>query len=147
MMKLKQTGSYEVRGVDKEGNPAPVLVSGADMYYNSKPVRIVTIFDLAELKQKDKLLQLQSRHAVMGEMIGMIAHQWRQPLAAISGTTSSLSLDLMMDSYDKETFEKEINQISEHTQFLSTTIDDFRNFLKRINRRVIQLLKRSSRAV
>jgi signal transduction histidine kinase len=66
----------------------------------------------------------------MGEMIGMIARQWRQPLAAISGSTSLLSLDLMMDSYNRETFEKEIKQISEHTQFLSTTIDDFRNFFK-----------------
>jgi signal transduction histidine kinase len=35
-----------------------------------------------------------------------------------------------MDSYNRETFEKEIKQISEHTQFLSTTIDDFRNFFK-----------------
>jgi PAS domain S-box-containing protein len=130
MMKLKKTESYEIRGVDCDGNHAPVLVSGADMYYNSRPVRVVTIFDLTELKQKDKLLQLQSRHAVMGEMIGMIAHQWRQPLAAISGSTSLLSLDLMMDSYNRETFEKEIKQISEHTQFLSTTIDDFRNFFK-----------------
>jgi len=100
------------------------------VYFNTKKVRVVTIFDLSEIKQKDKLLHIQSRHAVMGEMIGMIAHQWRQPLAAISGSVGTLSVDLMMDIYSKEVFQSEINSIGENTQFLSTTIDDFRNFFK-----------------
>jgi signal transduction histidine kinase len=66
----------------------------------------------------------------MGEMISMIAHQWRQPLAAISATSSNLSFKLMMDEYDKELYENEIELISDYSQHLSKTIDDFRSFFK-----------------
>ncbi|MCH9814731.1 MAG: PAS domain-containing protein [Epsilonproteobacteria bacterium] len=121
---------YEVRAVTSDGRVIPILVSGADMIYNDSAVRIVTIVDLSELKQKDQILQLQSRHAVMGEMIGMIAHQWRQPLAAVSGTVATLNLDIMMDHYDNKLFKDHLERINQHIQFLSTTIDDFRNFFK-----------------
>lgn len=129
-MQLERAEPYELRVVDSMGKRVPVLISGANLHYNAKPVRVVTIFDLTELKQKDKLLQMQSRHAVMGEMIGMIAHQWRQPLAAISANAGNLSLDVMMEQYDQAHFQTQISKISEQTQFLSTTIDDFRNFFK-----------------
>jgi len=72
----------------------------------------------------------QSRLAQMGEMISMIAHQWRQPLASISAISSTLTLDVMMDSYKKEFFEERLNAISDLSQHLSSTIDDFRGFFK-----------------
>jgi len=72
----------------------------------------------------------QSRLAQMGEMISMIAHQWRQPLASISAISSTLILDLMMDNYKKEFFEERLDAISELSQYLSLTIDDFRGFFK-----------------
>lgn len=79
---------------------------------------------------KDKQMMHQSRLAQMGEMINMIAHQWRQPLTAISSTSNNLSFKLMMDNYDKDVFSHEIGLISEYAQHLSKTIDDFRNFFK-----------------
>ena len=86
-------------------------------------------------KVKEKTLQdqqmlQQSKLAQMGEMISMIAHQWRQPLTAISATTNNLSIKLMMNDMDKKEFEKEINLISDYSQHLSKTINDFRNFFK-----------------
>ncbi|MDD4855329.1 MAG: PAS domain S-box protein [Sulfuricurvum sp.] len=72
----------------------------------------------------------QSRLAQMGEMISMIAHQWRQPLASISAISSVLTLDMMMDNYKKEFFEERLNAISDLAQHLSLTIDDFRSFFK-----------------
>ncbi len=128
--KLDHASPYEVRALNAKGLVIPILISGANMQYNGELVRVITIFDLSELKQKDKLLQQQSRHATMGEMIGMIAHQWRQPLAAISGSVGVLNIDLMMDQYDKDAFQAHVDKIGEHTQFLSSTIDDFRNFFK-----------------
>ncbi len=94
-----------------------------------------------EIEQKQSQLIHQSRHASMGEMIGMIAHQWRQPLSAISGSTGLLSIDLMMDNIDKEAFQKQVDLISKHSQFLSTTIDDFRNFFKENREKSITTLK------
>lgn len=77
-----------------------------------------------------KLLQ-QSRLAQMGEMISMIAHQWRQPLSAISATTNNLIIKMMIENkIDKELFDSELKLISDYSQYLSSTIDDFRNFFK-----------------
>ena len=86
--------------------------------------------EVAKNREKDRQMLHQSRLAQMGEMISMIAHQWRQPLAAISSTASTLSLDIMMDNYKKEFFEEQINNISNYSQHLSSTIDDFRDFFK-----------------
>ena len=86
--------------------------------------------EILKNKQKEQHLISQSRLAQMGEMISMIAHQWRQPLTAISATANNLSFKLMMDSYDKKEFETEINLIANYSQHLSKTIDDFRGFFK-----------------
>ncbi len=79
--------------------------------------------------QELKMLQ-QSRLAQMGEMISMIAHQWRQPLSAIASTAASLKLKIGLDRYDKEYFDDNIEKISQFSQHLSSTIDDFRHFFK-----------------
>jgi len=86
--------------------------------------------ELQVIREKDKQLLHQSRLAQMGEMINMIAHQWRQPLSAISATTSNLNFKLMFDDIDKEELIKEIELISQYSQHLSDTIDDFRSFFK-----------------
>lgn len=75
--------------LDDEGNSIGILTSGED----------ITV----KREQEKKLLQ-QSRMAQMGEMISMIAHQWRQPLSSISAIAGTLSLDVMMDEYKKEFF-------------------------------------------
>lgn len=86
--------------------------------------------EIEKNKQKDKQLLLQSRYAQMGEMIGMIAHQWRQPLAAISSTSENLICKLEFDDFDSDFFENEIKLITEYTEHLSKTIEDFRGFIK-----------------
>ncbi|QKF81925.1 transporter substrate-binding domain-containing protein [Halarcobacter ebronensis] len=73
----------------------------------------------------------QNRLAQMGEMISMIAHQWRQPLSAIAATTNNLVLKMIIDdNLDRKYFEKELKLITNYSQYLSSTIDDFRNFFK-----------------
>ena len=83
-------------------------------------------------RQKDQQFLQQSRLAQMGEMISMIAHQWRQPLAAISSTSISLELKARSDKADKETTVRLSQNISKYAQHLSTTIDDFINFFKSV---------------
>lgn len=82
------------------------------------------------LREKDKQLQYQARLARMGEMLSMIAHQWRQPLTAISATTSYMVGKLSLDAFDKEEFLEELGHIEDYTKHLSKTINDFRNFFK-----------------
>ncbi len=124
------TKQYEVdlKRIDKTIFPA--LVAGKNILRNGKTYRITTVIDLTEIKQKDQQMFHQSRLAQMGEMISMIAHQWRQPLNSISLTSSNLKFKCMMDDFDQDLFEKELDLIDGYSQHLSKTIDDFRGFFK-----------------
>lgn len=87
--------------------------------------------EVSKNEEKTKQLIQQSRLAQMGEMISMIAHQWRQPLTAISATTNNLLIRLMIgEQISKEKLEEELNLMNDYSIHLSTTIDDFRNFFK-----------------
>ena len=86
--------------------------------------------EITKNKQQASYMLQQSRLAQMGEMISMIAHQWRQPLASISAITGTLTLDVIMDNYKKEFFQERLESITELAQHLSATINDFRNFFK-----------------
>ena len=79
---------------------------------------------------KDRQILQQSRLAQMGEMISMIAHQWRQPLSAIASAGSIINLKAQLGKLDKKTAIDISNNIGVYTQHLSSTIDDFRNFFK-----------------
>ena len=85
---------------------------------------------LALIRRQDEQLQYQSRLAQMGEMLNMIAHQWRQPLSAISATASFLQTSLMLGEFNYDSFGEEVKKIEEYAKHLSQTIDDFRNFFK-----------------
>ncbi|OCL96875.1 sensor histidine kinase [Arcobacter porcinus] len=81
------------------------------------------------LKQEQILIQ-QSKLAAMGEMIGNIAHQWRQPLSQISAIHMNMKVTYNFDKFTKEYLEKKIIEANKLTNYMSQTIDDFRNFFK-----------------
>ena len=87
--------------------------------------------EVSQNRQKDKILSEQSRFAALGEMIGNIAHQWRQPLSAISTATGNAKIENMLGITSKESLDDTFNRIDEYTQYLSDTIDDFRNYFKK----------------
>jgi PAS domain S-box-containing protein len=87
--------------------------------------------DISMLKQQEKMLLQQARTAAVGEMIGNIAHQWRQPLSMISTISTGTRLQIELNnSISNDELIKNLDLINNHTQRLSTTIDDFRNFFK-----------------
>ena len=86
--------------------------------------------EVAKNREKDKQMLQQSRLAQMGEMIGMIAHQWRQPLAAISAASAAIKLKATLGKLEQAKTIELSSKISEYSQHLSTTIDDFREFFK-----------------
>lgn len=85
---------------------------------------------IAELKENEKLLITQSRHAAMGEMIGMIAHQWKQPLTILSMLSNNIKADVELGAFNPQNALVYYDKISHQITYLSQTIDDFRNFLK-----------------
>ena len=80
-------------------------------------------------KQHVKLMQSE-KLASMGEMIGNIAHQWRQPLSVISTSASGVKVKNEFNMLEDDDIQTYMNSIIENTQFLSKTIDTFRDFIK-----------------
>lgn len=81
-------------------------------------------------RQKDILLLNQTRLAAMGEMIGNIAHQWRQPLNALSILLANLRFEYDAVCEDTSAVDLAHKQAFEILRKMSATIDDFRNFFK-----------------
>jgi len=85
---------------------------------------------LKEAKKKDRAMLHQSRLARMGAMLSMIAHQWRQPLTEVSGILMELETANKFKKLDDKLINESIDESNRLIQFMSHTIDDFRNFFK-----------------
>ena len=83
-------------------------------------------------KTEFQLLE-QSKNASMGEMIGNIAHQWRQPLSAITTLASTVKLNDQLGILETDEIDEKMDKIVDKANYLSKTIDTFRNFLKADN--------------
>mgnify|MGYP000400239218 CR=1 FL=1 len=90
----------------------------------------VSILDITELQEKDKLLHQQSKMAAMGEMIDNIAHQWRQPLSIIATAATGIKIKKELETLSPEKIDQAMDHIGNTVQHLSQTIDDFRDFFK-----------------
>ena len=87
--------------------------------------------EVNENRKKDKKLIDQSRSAALGEMIGNIAHQWRQPLSAITSTSTGMIVQSELGLVEIKDMEKAFHNITDYTKFLTQTIEDFREFFKK----------------
>ncbi|MEN8303697.1 MAG: chemotaxis protein CheB [Campylobacterota bacterium] len=101
---------------DVDGNITGVISSGVD---------------ITDVENKDKIMLAQSRQAAMGDMLAMIAHQWRQPLSVISLASSNIRANMGLgEDISKEELNNLFTTLDEQSQYLSSTIDDFKNFFK-----------------
>ncbi len=90
---------------------------------------------IKELHENEKILIAQSRHAAMGEMMSMIAHQWKQPLAILSMVANNMKVDAELETLTPQSVHLYYDQLSKQIHYLSHTIDDFRNFFKPENKK------------
>jgi len=81
-------------------------------------------------REKDKQIFESIKMVQMGEMIGNIAHQWRQPLSVISTAASGMKIEREFGILQDEKLYTYCDSITTSTQYLSDTIDTFRNFIK-----------------
>jgi PAS domain S-box-containing protein len=89
--------------------------------------------NINQLKEQEKLIIQQSRLASMGKMIANIAHQWRQPLSIISTLATGIKLEKELAISNEQSEIDSLDMINQNAQYLSKTIDDFRNFFKKSN--------------
>lgn len=133
-IKSGQIWHGEVKNKSKEGKTywveatiSPVFdESGEILYYDS--IR-QDITNRKVLEEQQSILIEQSKSAAIGEMISMIAHQWRQPLQAVSILIQKLSLSKMQgEEITDELLNPVVDNITSQLEYMSKTIDDFRDF-------------------
>ncbi|GFE60905.1 PAS domain-containing sensor histidine kinase [Geobacter sp. AOG2] len=137
-----QDGSYRwvlTRGAcfrDDDGNPHRMAGSHTDIT-ERKLAEQQLLAETAErlrteqdLREKERLILLQSRQAAMGEMIGNIAHQWRQPLNTLGLIIQRLLLFYNSGKLNAEFLQESTQEAMKLVYHMSRTIDDFRNFFK-----------------
>ena len=86
-----------------------------------------TLLKIEKAKQEKILIQ-KSKMASMGEMIANIAHQWRQPLSQISGLFLDIDSAYTFKELNKKYLDERVNEANDLLEYMSKTIDDFRNF-------------------
>jgi|GEM_PF-1595076 len=91
---------------------------------------VISFVDTTELIRKDRILFQHSKMASMGEMIGNIAHQWNQPLTALSNKVSDVYIKYQLKEINDKAMESFIADSSQLIQKMSDTINDFKNFFK-----------------
>ncbi|MBU0924538.1 PAS domain S-box protein [bacterium] len=118
-----------------------IHAKGTTTYLDGKPIRMFgTCQDITEIKElyekqqnQEYFLMQQSKLASMGEMVASIAHQWRQPLNSIG-----LSVQDILPAYKNNEVNEEYiieirDEMMEQLNYMSNTIDEFRNFFKKSN--------------
>jgi len=115
-----------------------LLISHYVLRQYNKRLKQQVKFNIEALREKDEMLLQKQRMAAMGEMLSLIAHQWRQPLGAINSAIMGINIKIesgrfdLNDPIEQQKFfdylKRKHDSIIDSVQYLSTTTDDFRNF-------------------
>jgi PAS domain S-box-containing protein len=108
----------------------PASISLKIFRLNDEELTLSSIRDISKRVDAEGQLMQAQKMAAVGEMLAIIAHQWRQPLNTLSTYISSLQAAHYNDMLDKLFVEKLVSGASGQIHFMSKTIDDFRNFFK-----------------
>ena len=121
----------EIQGVNKYGESIPIRISFGLSGENKDIAIVANIQDISKEKLNDKILEEQSKFAALGEMIAIIAHQWRQPLSQLNFNC----MYIRKKTNDKDILEECVAN-EEIIQFMSETITNFQDFYKKTDNTV-----------
>lgn len=113
-----------------DGIEFPASVSLTSFRLNDRDLVLSSIRDISKRVDAEGQLMQAQKMAAVGEMLGAIAHQWRQPLNTLSTYISSLQAAYYNSMLSKEVIERVVTGAGDQITFMSKTIDDFRNFFK-----------------
>ncbi|MDR0407503.1 MAG: type IV pili methyl-accepting chemotaxis transducer N-terminal domain-containing protein, partial [Campylobacteraceae bacterium] len=114
--------SYEIKLLNKKNEQFPCRIG---ISADENGVIVLNIENMSKEKLKDRLMQNQAKFAALGEMIAIIAHQWRQPLAELGLNNMYLKKKII-----QKELEEELSKNEEIIRFMSETITNFENFYK-----------------
>jgi len=119
---------HEVYFNDKEGVEHIYVVKVSKKIFED--IQVVTFTDISKLREHENMLQQQCKMASMGEMIGNIAHQWRQPLNALSASIFLVSSKYHASQLSKKEMKAFTDKSNKIIQKMSSTINDFKGFFR-----------------
>ena len=124
---------HEACMIDKNGNERIFQVESSGKIFkmeDGENEEVITFTDITQLIGQKKMLIDQSKFAAMGEMINMIAHQWRQPLTTLTLILDKIYLFNQLKQLDSEKLNTQYEKSIKLIQYMSKTINDFRNFFQ-----------------
>ncbi len=122
--------NFQTTVTSKKNKLYQVQIKERNISFDTDNLKIITAMDITDIKRNEKILAQKSKLASMGEMIGNIAHQWRQPLTAISIAASGIKFMYECEIEDKQETMDSLENIVKNTKYLSATIEDFQNFMR-----------------
>ncbi len=132
----------------QDGSTYPVDVYVQSILFEGAEAYLAIVVDTSEreqmqkeLHEKDEIMIAQSRHAAMGEMISMIAHQWRQPLTVIAMGANNMLVDIELDELEADDITRAARSILRQTDYLAKTINEFSDFFRPGKRREVVRLE------
>jgi signal transduction histidine kinase len=111
-----------------DGKEFPTQVSLQMLRLDKEMVLLSSIWDISRRAEAEQQLIQAQKMAAMGEMLSAIAHQWRQPLNALSTYIASLPSAFYNQMITREFIDKLVNEADSQIQFMSRTINDFRQY-------------------
>jgi PAS domain S-box-containing protein len=114
----------------EDGVEFPASVSLSSFRLKNRDLVLLSIRDISKRVDAEGQLMQAQKMAAVGEMLGAIAHQWRQPLNTLSTYISSLQAAYYNAMLSKEMIQRIVTGAGDQITFMSKTIDDFRNFFK-----------------
>lgn len=121
---------FEWTFVREDGTEFPAEVGVKTLRLDSEMVTLYSIWDISRRVNAEQELRQAQKLAAMGEMLSVIAHQWRQPLNALSTYIASLRPAYYNGLISKPFVDKLVKESDSQIQFMSSTINDFRQYFR-----------------
>lgn len=127
-LEFTHINSVGVEEIDELSDNFNLMTDKLKALYNEQEDKIKE--GIRQLREKDHMIIKQSRQAAMGEMIGNIAHQWRQPLNSIGVIIQNIEDAYEFNEMTAGYLHEKVASVMNMLYYMSHTIDDFRNFFK-----------------
>lgn len=102
----------------------------AELKRFNQSLEVAIVERTRELESSQLYNERLARQAALGDIISMVAHQWKQPLGVISMIVNSVLLDIALEKVDVTSLQNSMDNITKQTQYLAQTIENFRHFFK-----------------
>ncbi len=102
----------------------------------NEEMQVMVDSEIKKSRENQKIMEIQSRHAQIGEMIGMVTHQWKQPLNVINLIMNVLKIKLKKDPIEIDMFYETLDKVIMQVKHLNQTVVDFQNFFNPMKERV-----------